>query len=140
MSKVVFAALLVMIAGTAAGQVREREARDDANAPATKVELFQRGSTLLIEGTNVHLEDMRVRSKSGVMMRVAYGRHEIYVAPIDPSALDFIAKGARVDVRGSLRAAPSAAQARLVYAMSAREARRLARQRVYVDAWSVNTR
>jgi len=42
-----------------------------------------------------------------------------------------------VDVRGTLRRAPGAPQARLAYAMSSREARRLARKGVYLDAWSL---
>lgn len=126
----------------ALAQVATRERPRDADAaeergPASKHELFARGRALMVEGTNVHLEDVVVRAKSGHLIRVASGRHEIFVAPPDPSQLSFLAIGAAVDVRGTLIKAPSAGQAQLIHGMGSREARRLSRQRVYVDAWSV---
>ena len=92
----------------------------------------------MTEGANVRLEGAVVRAKSGNILRVATQRHEIFVAPNDPSAIAFIAVGAHVDVIGTLRRVPSAKQARLVYAMSSSEAYRLARTRFYIDAWDVS--
>ena len=89
------------------------------------------------DGTNVRIENAVVRAKTGILLRVAAAKHEIFVAVPDPSALDFVAVGAHVAIQGTLRRTPSAPQARLVYAMSSREAHRLARTRFYVDAWSV---
>jgi hypothetical protein len=130
-------ALLVDVAAAQVDEVGEQAPELDEQAPVEGQELFADDGALFVEGTNVHLENVVVRAKTGLMMRVAVGRHEIYVAPVDPSMLEFLAVGATVDVRGTLRRAPSAPQARFAYAMSAREARRLARQHVYVDAWSL---
>lgn len=136
-------AFIAGLYGVAGAQLAPERSRDNArqeldeSTPASRQELFVRDPSLRVDGTNVYLEHMVVRAKSGHMMRVAYGKHEIFVAPVDPSTLDFVAVGAKVDVRGTLRDAPSASQARLVYAMSPREARLLARSGVYVDAWSV---
>jgi len=91
----------------------------------------------MTDGLNVRLEHAVVRAKSGLVLRVASQHHEIFVAPDDPSKLDFLAVGAHVDVQGTLHRAPAAPQARLVYAMSRGEARRLARTRFYVDAWAL---
>jgi hypothetical protein len=112
----------------------------DDSGPASKTELFEHPRALLQPGTNVHLENMVVRAKSGLMVRLASGKREIYAAPLDPSSLQFLALGSRVDVRGTLVEAPSVGQAMLAFAMSAHEARRLAHSRVYVDAWSVSSR
>ncbi|HVK86480.1 MAG TPA: hypothetical protein VM513_20315 [Kofleriaceae bacterium] len=129
---------VVMLVDGAAAQVEEPAPVDsETQAPVDGEALFADDAELLAEGTNVHLENVVVRAKSGLMMRVAVGRHQIYVAPVDPSMLEFLAVGATVDVRGTLRRAPSAPQARLAYAMSSHEARRLARQGVYLDAWSL---
>ena len=111
----------------------------DQLSPVTNDELFGDPDEM-IEGTNVHLEDLVVRAKSGLLLRAADDRHEIFVAPIDPSWLDFLTVGAHIDIRGTLRASPSARQAKLVFAMSTREAKRLARTPVYVDAWSLTAR
>jgi len=125
------------LAGRALGQPPPREAGVDPNAgPATKQELFASRSAQ-VEGTNVYLESMVVRAKSGLMARIGSRGHEIFVAPNDPSSLEYVAVGATVDVRGTLVRTPSAGQARLIYAMSSRESRRLARDPVYVDAWSL---
>src|SRR5262245_38685679 len=130
------AIVVAALAGPARGQPPPKDAGVDTSfGPVTKKDLFASRKNL-IEGTNVHLENMVVRAKSGLMARVSDGRHEIFVAPNDPSSLDFVAVGARVNVRGTLFRSPSAGQARLIYAMSAREARRLARDPVYVDAWA----
>ena len=135
------AVFVAALANPALGQVPPRDAGvDDANfGPATKQEVFASRKALL-EGTNVYLENMVVRAKSGLMARLGSGRHEIFVAPNDPSTLDYIAVGATVDVRGTLVKTPSAGQARLIYAMSTRESRRIARDSVYVDAWALVAR
>lgn len=91
----------------------------------------------MTEGTNVRLENVVVRAKSGNVVRVRYGKHEIFVSPPDPAKLDWIAVGARINVQGTLRRTPSAPQARLQYAMRTGEARRLSRTRFYVDAWAL---
>ena len=101
------------------------------------VELFDEPDEMT-EGTNVRFEGAVVRAKSGLLMRVAVGTHEIFVAPPDPSSLEFLAVGANVDVQGTLRRTPTAAQARLIYAMAPGEARRLARTRFYVEASAVS--
>jgi hypothetical protein len=109
-------------------------------APAQElpgVELFDEPDEMT-EGTNLRLEGAVVRAKAGILLRVSVGKHEIFVAPPDPSSLEFLAVGARVDVQGTLQRTPTAQQARLVYAMSRAEARRLAHTKFYVDAWSVS--
>jgi hypothetical protein len=127
-------AFAIVVAAGSASAERQPPVRE---FPATNDELFA-NRELLAEGTNVYLSDLVVRAKSGLVMRASYRHHDIFIVPVDPSVLDFLAIGARIDVRGTLRDAPSVGQARLVFAMSASEARRLSRQRVYVDAWSVN--
>lgn len=102
----------------------------------TAQELFK-DPRAVADGTNVLFENAVVRAKSGIVLRIAVGKHEIFVVPPDPSALDFVAIGAHVTVQGTLRPTPSAPQAHLIYAMSRRDARRLAHTRFYVDAWSV---
>jgi len=125
--------------GQASGSAAPNDDAEDALSPATNEELFEEPGALR-EGTNVYLEDMVVRAKSGLVLRASDGKHQIYIAPDDPSSLDFIAIGAHIDVRGTLVVAPSARQAQLVFAMGASEARRLARKKVYVDAWYVTAR
>lgn len=131
---------LVVIAGS---ERRGWSQKDPGAAPATdspvvtKQELFAEPREMS-EGTNVRLEDVVIRAKSGIVLRVADRKREIFVVPEDPSSLDFLAVGARVHVQGTLRAAPSARQAQLIYAMGPREARKLARSRFYVDAWVVS--
>jgi hypothetical protein len=88
-------------------------------------------------GTSVELDHAVVRGKSGNLMRVAHHRREIFVAPVDPSWLEWIAVGAVVDIRGTVREAPSASQARLVYAVDRATAARLARSHILIDAWAV---
>lgn len=111
---------------------------DPESGPVTKDELFADPEEEMTAGTNVFLDDVKVRSKSGNLLRVGDGRHQLWVAPNDPSVLDFIAVGATVDVRGTLRETPSAKQAALIYAASGRAAARMARDRFYVDAWFVS--
>jgi hypothetical protein len=86
----------------------------------------------LSDGTQVWLQDVVVRAKNGNIVQVADHRHEIFVAPVDPSSLEFLTVGAHVDVRGTLRRTPSAAQARFIYAMGPATARRLARDQLFV--------
>lgn len=90
-------------------------------------------------GTNVYLDDVIVRGKSGNLLRVGQGRRSIFVAPIDPSVIGFLPIGSIIDVRGTLRETPSAEQAELTYGTSDRAAERLARDRLYVDAWDVSS-
>jgi len=108
----------------------------EGSAVITGQELFK-NPRAVSDGTNVMFENAVVRAKSGIVLRVAIGKHEIFVVPPDPSALDFVAIGAHVAIQGTLRPTPSAPQARLIYAMSKRDAQRLAHTRFYVDAWSV---
>jgi hypothetical protein len=91
----------------------------------------------MVEGTNVRLDQAVVRAKAGTMLRVLIDHHEIFVSPPDPSKLEFVRPGARVNIQGTLRATPAAPQGQLTYAMSSGEAHRLARTKLYVDAWSV---
>lgn len=133
----------VLVAGVViAGSVRMGAAQPpEPEEPDTVVvgadELFE-APEAMTEGTNVRLENVIVRAKSGNILRVRYGKHEIFVVPPDPAKLDWIAVGARIHVQGTLRKPPTAPQARLEYAMRRSEARRLARARFYVDAWSVS--
>jgi hypothetical protein len=94
--------------------------------------------TLMNDGTNVRLQNVVVKAKSGILIRVGVDHHEIFVAPMDPSTIDFLAIGAHVDVQGTLRRTPSARQAELTYAMGSGEARRLARTQFFVDAWALS--
>lgn len=106
--------------------------------PISKENLFD-DPEAMTPGTNVHLENMVVRGKSGNIVRVGDGRHEIFVAPIDPVSIEFLAIGAKIDVRGTLLRSPSASQARLSYAMCRRAAERLSRDRVFVEAWTITS-
>lgn len=125
--------------GPAAPPTTPTEEAPPAGGPASLSDLLENRKELMTSGTNVRLEGMVVRAKSGRTLRVRHGKQELFVIPVDPASLEFIAVGAKVDVLGTLVETPSAGQARLMYAMSAREAQRIARQRVYVDAWSVTT-
>ena len=107
--------------------------------PASAVELLEEPE-LRRAGTNVDLDGVVVRRISGNLVRVKYGRREIFVAPVDPSLIDFLTVGAVIDVQGTLRDAPGARQARLIFAVDGRAARRLERDRIYVDAWFVSAR
>lgn len=109
------------------------------DGPATRQELIE-NPALIAPGTNVNLEGAIVRAASGNMLRVSVGRLELFVAPIDPSSIDFIRTGAVVDVRGTLRASPSAKQGMTTYAMNRRLAKQLESDGVYVDAWAVQLR
>jgi hypothetical protein len=105
-----------------------------------KEQLFsQLGS--MTEGTQVRLEDVVIRQKSGNVMRVGdRHHHQMFVVPVDPSSLEFLTVGAHVDVLGTLRRTPSAGQARLVYAMSRGAAWQFARDRYFIDAGTVVSR
>jgi hypothetical protein len=113
------------------------EPAPEDSGPVTKDIVFGKPKQMT-EGTNVFLDDVVVRAKSGNLLRVGEGRRSIWVAPNDPSVLDFIAVGAIVDVRGTLRETPSAPQAKLIYAARAGAAKKLARDRLFVDAWDVS--
>lgn len=130
---------LVAVAIIVAGErLAASQKGSDASGPVlTAQELFADPESMT-EGTSVRLEGAVIRAKSGLVLRVAIDKHEMFVAPIDPSTIEFLAVGARIDVQGTLHRAPSAAQARLVYAMGPQEARRLARTGFYVDAWALS--
>lgn len=108
-----------------------------ALAQAVPVDELFENPDLMTDGTNVRIDQAVVRAKTGTMMRVRVNDHEIFVSPIDPSSMEFIKVGARVNIQGTLRPTPTAPQGRLTYAMDASEARRLAKTKYYVDAWSV---
>lgn len=133
--------LLAGILGAGAGGFADAQTPAQEQAPdypvVTERELFATPGAMS-DGATVRLDGVVIRAKSGNVLRVAIGHHEIFVAPNNPSTLGFLAIGARVDVLGTLRRAPSARQAQLIYAMETREARRLARTRYYVEAWSVS--
>jgi len=131
----------VVAAALVAGSERlamSQSGSDQAALPVlTGEELFAYPEAMA-EGVNVRLEGAVVRAKSGIVLRVAADDHEIFVAPIDPSSLEFLAVGSRINVQGTLHAVPTAKQAQLVYAMGPKEARRLARSRFYLDAWALS--
>ncbi len=130
--------LVALVSEHAIAQPADDEADQEETGPVTKDELLE-DPDALVPGTNVFLDDVKVRSTSGNLVRVSVGRRQLYVAPVDPSVIQFLAVGAIIDVHGTLRETPSAAQAKLTYAASRRAAARMARDPVYVDAWSVST-
>lgn len=130
--------LAALVSGHAVAQPANEDLDQETTGPVTKQELLE-DPEALEPGTNVFLDDVRVRSKSGNLVRVSMGRRQLYVAPVDPSVIQFLAIGAIIDVHGTLLETPSAGQAKLIYAASGRAAARMARDRVYVDAWSVST-
>jgi hypothetical protein len=139
----VVASVLAVVVGATAPQRTLAELASDLAPGETdpfvdKQQLFADLDSMT-EGTPVWLKDVVVRQKSGNVLRIGERRHELFVAPQDPSTLDFLTVGAHVDVRGTLRRTPSAPQARLIYAMSSPAARRLARDRFYVAVASVTS-
>jgi hypothetical protein len=93
----------------------------------------------LVPGLGVYLTHVVVRGKSGNLMRVGDRRREIFVAPIDPSWMDFLPIGSIVDLRGTVRETPSAGQAHQTYAAGWPVARQLARNRFYIEAWAISS-
>jgi hypothetical protein len=91
----------------------------------------------LESGTTIELDHAVIRGISGNLMRVAHRGREVFVAPVNPSWLEFLAIGAVIDIHGAIRKPPSAKQAQLEYAIDRRTAARLARERFYIDAWAV---
>lgn len=92
----------------------------------------------MTDGQNIRMDQAVVRAKAGILLRVEVDHQQIFVAPIDPSSIEFIAIGARLSINGTLRRPPTAQQARLTYAMGPSEAQRLAQSPFYVVAWSVS--
>ncbi len=87
----------------------------------------------------VHLEDVPVRRKSGRGLWIGYSaRRQVFVVPVDPSFVSFVTVGAKVDVRGTLREPPGAAQAARDFALDRASSRRLANAPLYIDAWSIS--
>jgi hypothetical protein len=62
----------------------------------------------------------------------------VFVLPVDPSFVSFVAVGAKVDLRGTLRESPAAAQAARDFALDRASSRRLANEPLYIDAWSIS--
>lgn len=126
---------------TSAGPVRERaddaESVDDAGALgfATEEQVFSNDRSLI--GRGVSLDDQRVRGKAGNGLWIGGRGRRVFVTIPDPSMLEALAVGARIDIRGELRAPLAARQAMLELATGARDARRLAASPFYIDAWSV---
>jgi len=112
-------------------------ASQNPEQPMTADELFSEPDAM-VDGANVQLDYAVVRAKAGNVLRVRVDHHEIFVVPDDPSLLEWITVGARVNVSGILRPTPAAKQAQLIYAMGRAEARRLARTKFYVEASSVS--
>jgi hypothetical protein len=97
-------------------------------------------SSASLADTVVSLDAVPVRSKSGNGVWVGYSPHrQIYVVPPDPSSIGFLTVGAKVDIHGTLRVTPSAGQATLSFAMDRGSAGRLARDHIYIDAWSMTS-
>lgn len=116
----------------------EPDTHDPAN-PAVIANKIYGDSPGDLAGTEVELDDVRVRAKSGNGLWVGYTRQrQIFVLPIDPSLVEFVTVGAALDIRGTLRETPSASQAVKTFAMGAQSARKLAGDRFYVDAWTVS--
>ncbi len=92
-------------------------------------------------GTNVHLEDVPVRRKAGNGLWIGYSRrHQLFAVPIDPSFVEFVTVGARIDLRGTLRETPSARQATMVFALDRTSSRLIADEPLYIDAWTMAAR
>jgi hypothetical protein len=107
--------------------------------PRTRRQIFADQESESLIGTEVYLEDVPIRGKSGNGLWVGYQRrHQLFVAPIDPSSVEALTVGARIDVRGTLRRAPAPRQAAKLFALDAASTRRFAGERLYLDAWSVN--
>lgn len=124
----------LMLAATTAARAQQTPDEEAAEntGPATNEDVFGKDASLE-PGTNVALDDVRVLGKSGNLLRIGHGRRSLFVAPMNPSLIDLIPVGAIINVRGMLREAPSATQTKVIFATSTKVARRLARQRVYVD-------
>ena len=128
--RIVIAILLVTAAA------RAQPDTTDSEPFVSKQQLFT-DPDAMTDGTQVWLQDVVVQQISGNVLRIGDRHHQLFVVPVDPSTLDFLTVGARVDVRGTLRKTPSASQARLIYAMSRSASRRFARDRLYVAGATV---
>jgi hypothetical protein len=128
----VVAAFLLAATTTARAQQTTDEEAAENTGPATNEEVWGKDASLE-PGTNVALDDVRVLGKSGNLLRVGRAGRSLFVAPMNPSLIELIPVGAIINVRGMLREAPSATQTKVIFATSKTVARRLARQRVYVD-------
>src|SRR5262245_7373747 len=90
---------------TGAGGVTNAQApveRPPDEPVLTAPELFATPDAMS-DGAIVRLDGVVIRAKSGNVLRVSVARHEIFVVPADPSTLNFLTIGARVDVQGTLR-------------------------------------
>jgi hypothetical protein len=129
-NRIVFTVLLVSAAAQA--QPTSEPESTDIDPFVSKQQLFSQAGSAFTEGTQVWLQDVVVQQISGNVLRIRDHHHQLFVAPVDPSTLDFLRAGAHVDVRGTLRRTQGVDQARLTYAMSHAAARRFAHDRFYV--------
>jgi hypothetical protein len=119
-----------------AGEPRPDEREAGFADPAL---VFTKKPPLGLVGMQVHLDHIRVQGKSGNGLWVGPTKgRRIFVVPVDPSFIEFVAVGAVLDIRGVLRETPAPAQARKSWAVDARTARCLAYEPVYIDAWNLN--
>lgn len=105
---------------------------------ATIEQIFARPGDHSAVGLGVYLVNVPIVAKAGRGFWIASpaGRR-IFVVPIDPSQLEVLRVGARVDIRGDLRYPLAARQAALELGVGMNDARRIAASPHYIDAWSL---
>ena len=87
----------------------------------------------------VYLDDVPVRRKSGRGVWIGYSnRRQVFVVPANPSFVSFVVVGATVDVRGTLRETPAAPQAARDFGLDRTSTKMIAREPLYIDAWSIS--
>ena len=137
--KLAAAAALAILAGAA--PLGADPPPPDAGMFVEPKDALARDASPLLAGRDVRLEDVRVRSRTGNGLWVGYrSSRQIFVVPPDPSLVEELRVGVKIDVIGTLREPPAAAQARYRYALGPRTARRLSRAPLYVHAWSVTNK
>jgi hypothetical protein len=129
---------IIAIVVNAAGAGEQNDAPTRPRVELSRETLFADDAGEALAGTEVVLDDVTVREKAGNGMWIGYepGR-ELFAVPIDPSLLETLAVGARIDVRGTLKKALAPRQAARAFALDAAATRRYAEQRLYIDAWSI---
>jgi hypothetical protein len=133
--KTSWCALLLVIGSSGIASSEEEIEPVDPQAPITNLD---GDSPRRLAGSTVYLDDVPIRAKSGNGMWVGYtSQRRIFVAPIDPSSLNFVTVGTRVDIHGTAREAPNASLATKVFAVDGSTARRLGGDNLYIDAWSL---
>jgi hypothetical protein len=128
------------------------EARGDSPAPEAEPEdeggkagflsadqVFDKDLPRSFADWEVDLDDVPVRRKSGRGLWIGYSaRRQVFVVPIDPSFVSFVVVGATVDVRGTLRETPAAPQAAREFGLDRTSTKMIAREPLYIDAWSIS--